>query len=123
MSLTNQTQNRNAVLDRLATHPLTLSMSYGLELDMPMDAGIAPYVHVLRREGIETSESCEGGNGHVFPEPTIRFFGGKAEGFRAFAVAAAHGLPVLSLRRIWTVDDGELTGPLWEMVFAKKAQP
>ncbi len=57
---------------------------------MPLDAGIAPYVHVLRREGIETSESCEGGARHVFPEPTVRFFGGKAEGFRAFAVATAN---------------------------------
>lgn len=86
------------------------------------DAGIARYVHVLRREGIETSESCEGGERHIFPEPTIRFFGGKVEGFKAFAIAAAHGLPVVSLRRIWTVDDGELTGPLWEIVFSKKAQ-
>lgn len=88
-----------------------------------MDAGIAPYVHILRREGIETYESCEGGVGHCFPEPTIRFCGGKAEGFRAFAIAAAHGLPVLSVRRIWTVDDGELTGPVWEIVFRQKAPP
>ncbi|MER8950228.1 hypothetical protein [Mesorhizobium sp. M0809] len=99
-----------------------LRQSFGLELDMPMDAGIAPYVHVLRREGIETYESCQGGPGHVFPEPTIRFHGGRGEGFKAFAIATTHGLPVYAVRRIWTVDDGELTGPFWEIVFREKAQ-
>lgn len=84
---------------------------------MPLDAGIAYAVHVLRDGGIETYESCEGGSGHVFPEPTVRFHGGPGEGFRAYGVAVMYGLPVRSLNRIWTVDDGELTGPVWEMIF------
>lgn len=101
---------------------LSRRRSYGLELDMPMDEGIARYVHILRRAGIETYESCEGGEGHVFAEPAIRFLGGPAEGFRAYAEATAHGLPVYALRRLWTVDDGELTGPVWEIVFSAKAR-
>lgn len=44
----------------------TLKRSVGLELDMPLDEGIAYAVHVLRGGGIETYESCEGGPGHVY---------------------------------------------------------
>ena len=88
-----------------------------LELDMPLDAEIAPYVHVLREAGIETFESCQGGEGHVFAEPTIRFHGQHSEGYRAAAIAIQRGLPIYAIKRVWTVDDGELTGPVWEMVF------
>ena len=85
--------------------------------EMPLDEGIAEAVHVLRAGGIETFESCEGGEGHAYPEPTVRFFGGQSEGYRAYAVAASHGLAVASLERVWPVIDGELTGPWWQMVF------
>jgi hypothetical protein len=40
-----------------------------------LDPGIAPYVDALRAEGVETFESCEGGDGHAYPEPTVRFAG------------------------------------------------
>ena len=40
------------------------------DIDMPLDKGIEPYVLALRSGGIETFESCEGGDGHVFPETT-----------------------------------------------------
>jgi len=91
--------------------------SYGLELDMPLDAGIADAVHILREFGIETIESCEGGAGHPFHEPTIRVAGGPGEGFRAYGVAVRAGLRPKSIARVWTVDDGELTGPVWDIVF------
>lgn len=100
----------------------SLFHSRGLELDMPLDAGIAPYVHILREAGIETYESCEGGDGHVFTKPTTRFHGGRGTGFKAIAVAIEHGMPVYGLRRLWTLDDEELTGPTWEIVFTRKAQ-
>ena len=93
--------------------------SYGLELDMPLDPGIEQAVHTLRAAGIETIESCEGGNGHPFPEPTVRLLGGPGEGFRAFGVAVRAGLKPRSIARVWTVDDGELTGPYWDLVFKK----
>lgn len=82
-----------------------------------LDKGIAKAVQLLHGEGIETYESCEGGEGHSYPEPTIRFFGGSGEGFKAFAIAVTHGLDVKQLRRSWQVIDGELTGPTWELVF------
>lgn len=91
--------------------------------DLPLDAGIRRYVLALRSGGIETFESCEGGPGHAFPEPTIRFHGGSGEGFRAFAVASEMGLPVFKVRLSYTVDDGMLTGPWWEMVFATPDRP
>jgi hypothetical protein len=84
---------------------------------MPLDAGIEQAVHALRAAGIETYESCEGGPGHVFAEPTIRFTGQPSEGYRAVALALEQGLPVYALKRVWTIEAGELTGPVWEIVF------
>jgi hypothetical protein len=76
---------------------------------------------VLRRAGVPTYESCEGGPGHAFPEPTVRFRGDIAEGFAALVKAidaeAEIGLGVYQLRRVWRVDDGEPTGPWWDLVF------
>ena len=83
--------------------------------DPPLDAGIAKAVEALHLSGVETFESCEGGPGHAYPEPTIRFHGNRAEGFRAYSVAVEKGLKVSELRRVWPVIDGEPTGPYWEL--------
>ena len=91
------------------------------QLDMPLDEGIADFVHALRAGGVETFESCEGGPSHPFPEPTIRFFGADAAGWYAIGVAKDHGLPVSALRRVWRMQEGEPTGPDWEMTFYRKA--
>jgi hypothetical protein len=91
-----------------------------LDLD-ELDAGIRPYVEVLRAAGVETFESCQGGPGHAVPDPNVRFHGEHSEGFRALAAALRHGLPVLHLNRQWTVEDGEPVGPSWEMVFSHAA--
>jgi hypothetical protein len=87
------------------------------EIIPSLDPGIARVVKVLQLAGVETFESCEGGPGHAFAEPTVRFYGDQAEGFRAFAVAIANSLQVSYLRRIYSVQDGELVGPHWELVF------
>ena len=86
--------------------------------DPPLDDGIKLIVTVLVEAGIETFESCEGGPGHAYPEPTVRFHGYLPEGPRALAAAMAAGLPVAALRRVWSMIDGEPTGPHWEMTFA-----
>lgn len=84
-----------------------------------LDPGIRRTVAVLDAAGIETFESCEGGDGHAFHEPTVRFHGERGEGFRALAIAVQHGLPIRDLRRYWQVNDaGEPEGPHWEMTFA-----
>lgn len=83
-----------------------------------MDPGVALYVDVLDAAGIETYESCQGGEGHSYAEPAVRFYGVRGEGFRALAVALQHGFPVRAIRRIWTVDeDGHPEGPYWELAF------
>lgn len=89
----------------------------GKGLGLPLDRWIGYAVKVLRDAGIETYESCQGGPGHAFKEPTIRFHGQRGVGFRAVSVALDYGLPVFSIRRCWTVRGGELHGPYWEMTF------
>ena len=93
------------------------------EIEARLDPPIAPIVRVLLENGVETFESCQGGAGHAYPEPTVRFFGEKAAGYRALAVALEHGLQVLHLRRVWPIIDGEPTGPYWEMVFLLSTAP
>jgi hypothetical protein len=88
------------------------------EYDPPLDDGIERIVEILQHAGVETFESCDGTPGHAFPEPTVRFHGGAAEGFRALAVAIEAELPVNKLRRIWRVLDAEPEGPYWEMTFS-----
>ena len=82
-----------------------------------IDRGIRNAVRILHDNGIETFESCQGGRGHAFYEPTVRFHGGKGEGFRALAIALQHGLRVSELRRYYDLIDDEPVGPHWEMTF------
>jgi hypothetical protein len=85
--------------------------------DPPLDPGIAPYVEALSDAGFETFESCEGGEGHAYPEPTIRFHGDRSEGLRALAFALQRRFPVGALRRCWPVIDREPAAPNWELTF------
>lgn len=85
------------------------------KFDPPLDNGIQKAVEILREAGIETFESCEGGVDHAYSEPTIRFHGDYAEGFKALSVALRAGLAVTALRRTWPVLFGEPTGPCWEL--------
>lgn len=82
-----------------------------------IDKGIRRHVQILQQHGVETFESCQGGKGHAFFEPTVRFSGSQAEGMRAFSIAHQHGLKVAELRRYWSIQDGEPVGPQWEMTF------
>lgn len=81
-----------------------------------LDDGIRDVVRILASAGIETFESCQGGEGHAFFHPTIRFHGERGEGFRALGIALGNNLNVFSLRRAWTIEDGEPIGPCWELV-------
>jgi len=95
-----------------------MSLNYDPE---KLDPGIRPAVELLNRFGVETFESCEGGEGHSFPEPTVRFHGDAGEGYRAVGILLSHGFPVTELRRMWGVEDSwTLTGPYWEVVFLRK---
>ena len=87
------------------------------DTDMPLDPGIREWVLILRSRGIETFESCQGGEGHSSPESFIRFHGNAYEGFRAYTEAMNHGIPVFELRQVYVVSDGRLEGPIWEFGF------
>ena len=93
----------------------TLDMQRGLYKNI--DKGIIDKVKLLREHGVETYESCEGGDGHAFHEPTIRFHGERHEGFRVLALALQFDLGVAALRRVWNVVDGDPVGADWELVF------
>jgi hypothetical protein len=82
-----------------------------------LDSGIRDAVRILAEAGIETFESCQGGDGHAYPEPTVRFYGERDAGWKALAVAQTVRLGVSELRRVWPILDGEPTGPWWEMTF------
>jgi hypothetical protein len=90
--------------------------------ETPLDAGIERAVQLLVSAGIATYESCEGGEGHSFPEPTVRFRGNHAEALRAVATILDHDLPIDALRKVWWVTRGELEGPWWEVTFCTTAR-
>lgn len=81
----------------------------------PLDEGIRAIVECLSAANVETFESCQGGVGHAYPEPTVRFHGDRPEGYRALGIALCAGFRVSELRRVWPLLDGELTGPHWEI--------
>ena len=95
--------------------------SQGRVSERPLDDGIKHAVILLQQNGVETFESCEGGMGHAFPKPTIRFHGDSSEGFRVLALAQKNRLRVDQLRRYYQVQDGEPAGPYWEITFVKGA--
>ena len=86
-----------------------------------LDDGIKEYVEVLAENGIETYQSCEGGEGHSYPEPIVCFYGEISEGFRALAIAIENDLPVDELRQFWSIQDKQPVGPDWALTFFKKA--
>jgi hypothetical protein len=90
--------------------------------DFPgLDAGIRRAVQVLVDAGIETFESCEGGPGHTYPEPAVRFHGGPGDGWRALGACIVLDLRPTNLRRVWYVlDRNDPTGPYWEITFQER---
>ena len=88
-----------------------------LNFEPPLDDEIREIVVTLIANGVETFESCEGGIGHSYTEPTVRFEGDSSEGLRALSVALANGLPVKELKRSWGIQEKMVHGPWWELIF------
>lgn len=95
-----------------------VQFQYAVDRDTGLDDGIKSAVRFMRDRGVETFESCQGGSGHAFPVPTVRFHGDKTEGYRVVALLLQHGFEVAELRRVWIVLDAELIGPQWEVTFS-----
>jgi hypothetical protein len=89
----------------------------------PFDYGIKRAVNILRENNIETCQSCEGGPGHAYPEPTVEFLGSYGEGFRALSICFDNGLPVSELKRVWSMNRGEPEGPIWQITFRQRMKP
>lgn len=66
-----------------------------------IDPLIEPAVKILTEHGFKTFESCQGGEGHCFPEPTVRFSGNEYDLLRAFEICQFHLLPVYEARRVF----------------------
>lgn len=116
---------------------MNMSIDQILSLAHDVDAGIQRAVVIFNMFNIETCQSCEGSNDidgvnpvkfldkteHVYYEPTIDFRGGPMEGFKVLAIAREHGLDVKSIQRKWDIIDGEVTGPLWQIIFWRRMDP
>jgi hypothetical protein len=86
-----------------------------------LDRGVEKTVLLLRSEGVETSQSCEGGKGHACAEPKIDFHGLAGEGFRVLGICISHGLPVKQLNLVWDVQEkNQPTGPIWQLTFWRR---
>ena len=89
------------------------------QFEPPIDLGVERAVLILKQHDIETYESCQGGEGYAYPEPTVALHGIYADAIRALSIAIAHGMPASEFRRVWGIADGELVGPQWNLVFSK----
>jgi hypothetical protein len=86
-----------------------------------LDAGIRFPVRVLHAHGFDTCQSCQGGKGHSYFEPTIDMAaGGKSdvEGIAALGPLVQYGLPVSTVGLIWNIDEGLPYEKLWRITFS-----
>jgi len=82
-----------------------------------VDAGVRYPVRVLHAHGIETAQSCQGGAGHAYHEPTIDLpaQGSDALGFAALAALRDNGVDVLDVALVWSVVGGLPHQKLWRV--------
>ena len=86
-----------------------------------LDPGIRFAVRVLHANGFETCQSCQGGKGHAYDEPTVEMVAEAAcaTGFGALAVLQTYWLPVNAVALVWPVRNGLPYEKLWRLTFFK----
>jgi hypothetical protein len=87
-----------------------------------LDPGIRFAVRVLHAAGgVETCQSCQGGEGHSYSQPTVDIIAGgdDALGFRALAALHEYGLPVDAVSIVWNVQHGLPYERLWRVTFSR----
>jgi hypothetical protein len=86
-----------------------------------IDAGVRFPVRVLHAYGFDTCQSCQGGKGHAYDQPTIEMesTGDDAGGFGALAALQRYGLPVADIAIRWPVRNGLPYERLWTITFRK----
>lgn len=89
-----------------------------------IDELILPAVLLLNKYGFETFESCQGGPGHCYLDPTVRFEGTEFDMFRAYELCQIHGMNVITAKRVYSkedvlseVENGESIGEAWSGPF------
>ena len=89
-----------------------------------LDSGIRNAVQILNDHGFETWESCQGGDGHCFEMPTIRFWGEEFDLIRAYKICENYNLNVFEAHRVYRcVDIGTNStrscpnGDMWDIPF------
>jgi hypothetical protein len=100
--------------------PLRTKVWGGPNAYAALDEGIRFAVRVLHAHGIETCQSCQGGDGHAYPVPTVDLLAATdATGFAALAYLHGFGLPVVSVSKHWAVSNGEPYEMIWRIEFAR----
>lgn len=86
-----------------------------------LDKGIRFAVRVLHAAGFETCQSCQGGEGHAYDQPTVEMVstGDDSQGFGALAELQAYGLPIADISIRWPVRNGLPYERLWCITFRK----
>ena len=86
-----------------------------------LDAGVRFAVKVLHAKGFETCQSCQGGDGHSYDQPTVDLNAAAddAWGFAAMATLQDYGLQVRELSLLWNIRNGLPYEKLWRITFWK----
>ena len=90
------------------------------EIIAGLDPGIRDAVIALRGRGIETLDSCQGGEGHALIWPMVSFDSGEEDALSAFRFMIERGFPADRLHKAWYHCPDcypELSGPVWEIIF------
>lgn len=89
-----------------------------------LDEGIRFAVLVLHAAGIETCQSCQGGEGHAYHEPTVDLVAGHGDawGFKALAALEDYGVSVRSVSLVWNISRGLPYEKLWRLVLNRPAK-
>jgi hypothetical protein len=86
-----------------------------------LDPGIRFAVRALHAAGgIETCQSCQGGEGHAYDRPTIDLIAtaDDAKGFEALSALQGHKLPVQDISLLWNISQTGLPYErLWRITF------
>ncbi len=92
------------------------------EIIADLDPGIRDAVAALRRRGIKTVDSCQGGEGHAWIWPVVSFEASEDDAMGAFRFLIESGFPADRLHKAWHHCPDcypELSGPVWEVIFLR----
>jgi len=86
-----------------------------------LDAGIRLAVRVIHAAGIDTCQSCQGGEGHAYDQPSIDLCasGHDARGFAVLSALTDYGLDVAELQLVWNVKNGLPYEQLWRVTLVR----